>query len=147
MEVKTLIMALLATGAIIGIVGFYTNLADNYGVTSSTNLSSMQKFNDTEKIMNSTFQAVTNTSTLFSNTALGPYIDPIAGAIIGLFDIILLFTQIPSLYGSLITDIASAFGAAGLPIPSWFLGIAISSILLIMLFAFINFLRSGTEVS
>jgi hypothetical protein len=146
MEVKGLILALLVTGSVIGIVGFYTNLGTIYGVTPSDNLTSIQKFNATERTLNATYRAVTNTSTLFTNTSLGAYIDPIAGATMGIINIFLLFTQIPSLYGSLIADMAVSFGAAGLPIPTWFLGIVVSAILLIIVFAVINFIRSGTKV-
>ena len=146
MNIQHLMIGLLATGCIIGIVGFYGDLGSKYGVAATENLSTISKYNETASFINQTYEDITNTTTLFTGTPLGPFIDPIAAAIKGIIDIFMTFTQIPSYYSALISDISMAFAGAGIPIPAWFLGIISGIILIVIIFAIINLIRGGSKV-
>jgi len=146
MELKSLMLGLMVTGAIIGIVGFYGSIGERYGVGAATNLSTTAVYSETEEFINSTYKSVTNTTTIFTGTPLGAYIDPLAGGIIAVGKIFITFTKIPALYLNLIQSVTTAFGEVGISIPIWFVMIIVTSITLIIIFAIINFIRSGSKI-
>lgn len=145
MEIKGLFMALLVTGCMVGIIAFYSDLGTRYGVPSSNNLTNISQFENTSNQVNATYKKLTNTSTLFTNTVFGPYIDPIIGFTFASIDVFLMFFQIPFIYLSFITQITTAFNSGGIPIPSWFAGIIISAFILYILIMLIKFLRGSGD--
>jgi uncharacterized membrane protein len=145
MEMKQLFMALIVTGAFVGIIAFMGNVGTNYGVSTTSNLTAIMKFNETSTRINSTYNQLTNTTTLFTGTILGQFIDPVAGFIMSSVEIFFEFFKIPRLLETMIVQASNSFTLAGLSIPGWFIDILIAIILLSVLIAFMQFLRGKSE--
>ena len=141
---EIIVAVIIFTAVIVGISSFYSDLANNYAV-STPNISSINRTEDINNLLNSTYNAATNTSTPLSKL---PYVGSITDSFFSFFNAawngVFVVLSIPLLVFSLITDSSTIFAVSGFNIPSWFTTMIIGLVFVALIFFILKFLRSGT---
>lgn len=141
---EIIIGMLLFTAVLVGISSFYSDLASNYGITT-TNISSIAQTQNINNMLNTTYNSATNTSTPLSKL---PYVGTITDSFFSFFNAawngIFLILGIPLLAFNMITDSGTIFAMSGFNIPQWFIMLLMGLMLVSIIFFVLKFLRQGS---
>lgn len=125
MEVRNLIIvAVIFSGVIIGLSGFYTDLADSYG----RGVTDLASFNRTREAQNEITQL--KESIEGETVETGTFVDILAT---GVFTTLKLVMSVPDIFSTIIADISQIVG-----LPSWFTTMLLSLITIVVVFQIIK---------